>query len=49
MPLTCDWADVVDKDDSNSRQIFVAGLDDNAEEAKIRKVFSAYEQVIANI
>jgi hypothetical protein len=45
VPLTCDWADVVDEDDSNSRQIFIAGLDDSVDEAKVREVFSQYGHV----
>jgi hypothetical protein len=45
VPLTCDWADVVDEDDSNSKQIFIAGLDEDVEEANVREVFSQYGHV----
>ena len=45
VPLTCDWADVVDEDDSNSKQIFVAGLDEELEESQLKEVFSAYGNV----
>jgi hypothetical protein len=45
VPLTCDWADVVDEDDSNSTQIFVAGLDDNVDENMLKELFSNYGRV----
>jgi hypothetical protein len=45
VPLTCDWADVVDEDDSNSKQIFVSGLDESIEESTVREVFSAFGNV----
>lgn len=45
VPLTCDWADVVDEDDSNSKQIFVSGLDENIEESTLREVFSPLGKV----
>lgn len=46
VPLTCDWADVVDEDDSNSKQIFISGLDENVDEIKLRHVFSSFGKVI---
>jgi hypothetical protein len=46
VPLTCDWADVVDEDDSNSRQIFLSGLNEDVSETKLREVFSEYGNVI---
>ena len=46
MPLTCDWADIVDEDDNNSRQIFVSGLKDNVDEFKVREAFSTYGNVL---
>jgi hypothetical protein len=45
VPLTCDWADVVDEDDSNSKQVFLAGLDDNIDEDKLKELFSQYGTV----
>ncbi len=45
VPLTCDWADIVDEDDNNSRQIFVSGLKENVDENKVREVFSHYGTV----
>jgi hypothetical protein len=45
VPLTCDWADIVDEDDNNSRQIFVSGLKDNVDEFKVRESFSTYGNV----
>ncbi len=45
VPLTCDWADVVDDDDSNSKQIFLSGLDNQIEESKLREIFSKYGNV----
>jgi len=44
--LTCDWADIVDEDDNNSRQIFASGLMDNVDEFKVREAFSTYGTVI---
>ena len=49
VPLTCDWADVVDEDDSNSKQIFISGLEENVDEAILREVFSVYGQVKINL
>lgn len=45
VPLTCDWADIVDEDDNNSRQIFVSGLKDNIDELKVKEAFSQYGNV----
>jgi hypothetical protein len=42
VPLTCDWADVVDEDDNNGKQIFVSGLDEGVDEVKLREVFSDF-------
>ncbi|MFM7855441.1 MAG: RNA recognition motif domain-containing protein, partial [Flammeovirgaceae bacterium] len=43
--MTCDWADVVDEDDSNSRQVFISGLNENITEDKIREVFSQFGNI----
>lgn len=45
VPLTCDWADVVDDDDSNSTQVFVSGLDELVDETKLREVFGQFGKV----
>jgi len=45
IPLTCDWADVVDEDDSNSKQVFISGLNENVSEEKIREVFSQFGNI----
>ncbi len=45
IPLTCDWADVVEDYDSNSKQIFISGLDDNIDDATLRSIFSKYGTV----
>ena len=45
IPLTCDWADVVDEDDANSKQVFVSGIKDNITEEKIREVFSQFGDI----
>lgn len=45
IPLTCDWADVVDDDDSNSKQIFISGLNECIEEQVIKDLFKAYGKV----
>jgi hypothetical protein len=47
--LTCDWADVVDEDDSNSKQIFLSGLDDSIDENKLKEIFSAYGNVLLSL
>jgi hypothetical protein len=36
---------VVDEDDSNSKQIFLAGLDDSLDENKLKEIFSEYGTV----
>jgi hypothetical protein len=36
---------VVDEDDSNSKQIFMAGLDESIEESTVREVFSVFGSV----
>ena len=41
-------ADIVDEDDSNSRQIFVSGLKENVDEFKVKEVFSEYGNVKNN-
>jgi hypothetical protein len=43
--LTCDWADIVDEDDNNSRQIFISGLKEEADEFSVKEAFSNYGNV----
>lgn len=45
VPLTCDWADVVDDDDFNSKQIFISGLNECIEEQVLKDLFKAYGKV----
>ena len=45
VPLTCDWADIVDEDDNNSKQIFVSGIKEEADEFTVKEVFSNYGNV----
>ena len=45
VPLTCDWADIVDEDDNNSKQIFVSGLKESADEFIVKEAFSKYGNV----
>lgn len=45
IPLTCDWADIVDEDDNDSRQIFLSGLKEEANESIVREIFSQYGNV----
>ena len=45
VPLTCDWADIVDEDDNNSKQIFISGIKEEADEYAVREVFSTYGNV----
>lgn len=49
VPLTCDWADVVDEDESTSKQIFISGLGDSVDEVKLKEIFSLYGDVRINI
>lgn len=49
IPLTCDWADVVDDDDSNSKQIFLSGVKEEVEEEDLKGFFSLYGQVTAAV
>lgn len=45
MPLTCDWADVIDEDDNNSKQIFLSGLNDNINEETLKEIFAEYGRI----
>ena len=45
IPLTCDWADVVDDDDSNSNQIFVSGLYEQIDEMVLREEFEKFGNI----
>lgn len=42
VPLTCDWADVIDEDDNNSKQIFISGLNEDISEENLKDIFSEY-------
>ena len=46
IPVTCDWADVMDDDDSNSKQIFLSGLNNNVDENDLKNLFSLYGNVV---
>lgn len=46
IPLTCDWADIVDEDDSGSKQVFISGIKDDIDEAKLNEIFSKFGTVI---
>ena len=43
--MTCDWADVMDDDDSNSKQIFLSGLCENVNENDLKMLFNKYGNV----
>ena len=43
--MTCDWADVMDDDDSNSKQIFLSGLCENVNENDLKFLFNKYGNV----
>lgn len=45
IPLTCDWADVVDDDDSNSKQIFLSGVTDSVDADELKNYFSKFGTV----
>ena len=45
IPLTCDWADIVDEDDSGSKQVFVSGIKDDLDENQLSDAFSKYGSV----
>jgi RNA recognition motif-containing protein len=45
VPLTCDWADVIDEDDNNSKQIFLSGLNDNINEETLKEIFAEYGRI----
>ena len=45
IPVTCDWADVMDDDDSNSKQIFLSGLNENVNENDLKLLFNKYGNV----
>ncbi len=42
IPLTCDWADVIEDDESNSKQVFVSGLYEDVDEELLRSEFSQF-------
>ena len=43
--MTCDWADVVDENDANSKQVFVSGLNDSITEEKVKEVFTQFGEI----
>ena len=45
VPLTCDWADVIDEDDNNSKQIFISGLNEEITEENLKSIFSEYGRI----
>jgi RNA recognition motif-containing protein len=45
VPLTCDWADVIDEDDNNSKQIFISGLNEDVTEENLKNIFSIYGRI----
>ena len=45
MPLTCDWADVIDEDDNSSKQIFISGLNEDVTEESLKDVFATYGRI----
>jgi len=45
VPLTCDWADVIDEDDNNSKQIFISGLHENINEETLKEIFAEYGSI----
>jgi RNA recognition motif-containing protein len=45
VPLTCDWADVIDEDDNSSKQIFISGLKEDVSEDSLKDVFSSYGMI----
>lgn len=45
IPLTCDWADVVDDDDSNSKQIFLSGVTDAVDAEELKNYFIKFGTV----
>lgn len=45
VPLTCDWADVIDEDDNSSKQIFISGLNEDVTEENLKNIFSIYGKV----
>ena len=46
IPLTCDWADVIEEDDTNSKQIFLSGLKEEVSEKDLKNYFGKYGDVI---
>lgn len=45
IPLTCDWADVVDEEDNNSKQVFIAGLNDTISDDYVKDIFLKFGDV----
>lgn len=45
IPLTCDWADVVDDDDSDSNQIFLSGINEAVDGEELKTYFSKFGTV----
>ena len=45
IPLTCDWADVIEEDNINSNQVFISGIKEDVDEDNLKIFFSKFGNI----